>query len=89
MKAALKNATLKIHKIGLNQANWLIDKDYFGLPTSRYKQGMIWARNSADDHPYCKFYYVNIIQDYAGGGTYRASYALYIEETLAGCLSGL
>lgn len=86
MKAALENAaTLKIHKTGLNQANWLISKDNFGLPTSRYKHGMIWLRDPADDHPYCKIYYVNIIQDYAGGGTYGASYALFVEDALAGC----
>ena len=89
MKAALENAaTLKIHKIGLNQASWQISKDNYGLPTSRYKHGMIWARNSPDDHPYCKFYYINIIQDYAGGGAYGASYALFIEDALAGYPAG-
>jgi hypothetical protein len=77
-------AALKIYKIGLNQASWLTSKDDFGLPTSRYKHGMIWLRDAADDHPYCKIYYVNIIQDYAGGGTYGASYALFTGSELAG-----
>lgn len=86
MKEILKNlAALKIYKIGLNQANWLIDKNEFGLPTARYKQGMIWLRDPADDHPYCHIYYVNIIQDYAGGGTYGASYAKFTGDELAGC----
>lgn len=86
MKATLDNAAaLKIHKIGLNQATWLISKNNLGLPTSRYKHGLIWFRNPADDHPYCHFYYVNILQDYAGGGTYGASYALFVEDGLAGC----
>jgi hypothetical protein len=89
MKATLKNAAaVKIHKIGLNQRTWLISKDDFGLPTSRYKHGFIWLRNPADDHPYCHFYYVNILQDYAGGGTYGASYALFVEDGLAGCPAG-
>lgn len=87
MKATLKNsaAAVKIHKIGLNQANWLISKNELGLPTSRYKHGFIWFRDPADDHPYCHFYYVNILQDYAGGGTYGSSYALFVEDGLAGC----
>jgi len=86
MKAELENpATLKIYKIGLNQSNWLISKDNFDLPTSRYKHGMIWARNPADDHAFCKFYYVNIIQDYAGGGTYGASHATFIESRIVSC----
>ncbi len=86
MKAELENLTaLRIHKIGLNQAAWLIDKNNLGIPTARYKQGIIWARNAADDHPYCLIYYVNIIQDYAGGGTYGASYAKFTGSELAGC----
>jgi hypothetical protein len=89
MKATLKNAAaVKIHKIGLNQASWLISKNELGLPTSRYKHGFIWFRDPADDHPYCHFYYVNILQDYAGGGTYGASYALFVEDGLAGCPTG-
>jgi len=89
MKATLKNsAAVKIYKIGLNQASWLISKNELGLPTSRYKHGMIWFRDPADDHPYCHFYYVNILQDYAGGGTYGASYAVFVEDGLAGCPAG-
>lgn len=86
MKAELSNlSALKIHKIGLNQAAWLIDKNGLGIPISRYKNGMLWVRDTADDHSYCKFYYVNIIQDYAGGGTYGASYAKFVGSELAGC----
>lgn len=78
-------AALKIHKIGLAQSNWLISKNDIGIPTARYKQGYIWARNTADDHPFCHLYQINIIQDYAGGGTYGASYAQHIDSTLMGC----
>ncbi len=86
MKGTLKNlATLKALKIGLAQSNWLISKNDFGLPTARYKQGYIWVRDTADDHPYCRLYQINIIQDYAGGGTYGASYATFIDNTLFGC----
>lgn len=79
---------IMIHKIGLNQPSWLIDKNEWGLPTSRYKHGMIWGRDPNSDHPYCRFWYVNIIQDYAGGGTYGASYAKYTGTELAGCPAG-
>ena len=86
MKGALHNlATLKIHKIGLQENAWLIDKNDIGIPTSRYKHGSIWARDNGDDHPYCHVYYVNIIQDYAGGGTYGASYARLLQDELFGC----
>ena len=89
MKEELENpATTKIYKIGLNQNSWLISKNDYGLPTSRYKNGMIWLRDPANDHPYCKIYYVNIIQDYSGGGTYGASYAEYVGGELAGCPAG-
>jgi hypothetical protein len=86
MKGVLTNlATLKINKIGLNENAWLIDKNDIGIPTSRYKHGSIWARDTSDDHPYCHVYRVNIIQDYAGGGTYGASYARLVQDELFGC----
>ncbi len=86
MKATLKNAaTLEIIKIGLFHGNWQISKNDFGLPNARYKQGFIWVRNTADDHPYCHLYQVNIIQDYAGGGTYAASYARFLGDTIFAC----
>lgn len=86
LKAELENlANLKIYKIGLKQSAWLIDKNSLGIPTARYKHGMLWVRDSADDHQFCKIYYVNIIQDYAGGGTYGASYAKFTGNELAGC----
>jgi hypothetical protein len=89
IKGILENpARYKIFKIGLNQASWLISKNDFGLPTARYKHGMMWLRDTQSDHPYCYFTYVNVIQDYAGGGTYGASYANFIKDELAGCPAG-
>lgn len=86
MKAKINDsATHKIFYTGLEQANWLISKNDLGIPTARYKHGMLWARDSSADHPYCHFYYVNIIQDYAGGGTYSASRAKIVGSELAGC----
>jgi len=81
MIGALKNAsTVKIHKIGLEGAVWLIDKNDFGIPTDRFKRGYIWARDTSDDHPYCHVYTIIIQQDYAGGGTYGASWAKFYEK---------
>lgn len=89
MKGKINNlADHKIHYIGIKEANWLIDKNDLGIPTARYKHGMVWVRYVPNDHPYCRVYYINIIQDYAGGGTYAASYANFIEETLVGCPAG-
>ncbi|CAN5255526.1 hypothetical protein BH20ACI1_BH20ACI1_04040 [soil metagenome] len=89
MKKTLGNiATLKIHKIGLAQSSWLIGKNSIGIPTARYKQGYVWVRETTDDHPYCRLYQINIIQDYAGGGRYGASYAKFLDNTLSGCPAG-
>ena len=86
MRSQLKNlSTLKIVKIGLSEGSWLIDKNDYGLPTARYKHGHIWARDSSDDYQYCHVYDINIIQDYSGGGTYGASYARFIEDSIFGC----
>lgn len=81
-------ANYKIHSSGLMQANWLIDKDDYGLPRARYKHGAFWIRDTTDDHPYCYLTYVNVIQDYAGGGTYAASYARFIRDEVIGCPAG-
>ncbi len=78
-------ANYKIYSTGLMQANWLIDKDDYGLPRARYKHGAFWIRDITDDHPYCYLTYVNVIQDYAGGGTYAASSARFIRDELIAC----
>lgn len=78
----------KIHYIGLQQSNWLIEKNELGIPKNRYKYGMAWVRYAPNDHPYCRVYYINIIQDYAGGGTYSASYAYFAKDELFGCPAG-
>ncbi|HLM02545.1 MAG TPA: hypothetical protein VK400_15945 [Pyrinomonadaceae bacterium] len=86
MKSKINDlADHKIFYIGMREPSWLIDKNEYGLPKSRYKHGMVWVRYTPNDHPYCRVYYINIIQDYAGGGTYGAGYASFIEEQLVGC----
>ncbi|HEX8251336.1 MAG TPA: hypothetical protein VF599_24400 [Pyrinomonadaceae bacterium] len=86
MKSKISDlADHKIFYTGIQEPNWLIDKNEFGLPKNRYKHGMVWVRYTPNDHPYCRVYYINIIQDYAGGGTYGASYAAFIEDQLFGC----
>jgi hypothetical protein len=89
MKSKISDlADHKIFYTGIQEPNWLIDKNDFGLPKSRYKHGMVWVRYTPNDHAYCRVYYINIIQDYAGGGTYGASYASFIEDKLFGCPTG-
>ena len=83
-----KIADYKIFSSGLEEAAWLIDKNDYGLPTARYKHGLIYLRDTKSDHPYCYATYVNIKQDYAGGGTYGASYARFIEDEMVGCPAG-
>ena len=89
MKSKISDiADHKIFYTGIQEPNWLIEKNEYGLPKHKYKHGMIWVRYTPNDHPYCRVYYINVIQDYAGGGTYGASYANFIEDKLFGCPTG-
>lgn len=87
MKGYLKNpAILKIHKIGISDADWQIEKNNLGIPLYRYKRGTMWVRNNSDDHSYCKGLFFVIKQDYSGGGTYGKSFISEYSEELRGCL---
>lgn len=89
MKSKINDlADHKIFYVGVQEPNWLIDKNEYGLPKSRYKHGMVWVRYTPNDHVYCRVYYINVIQDYAGGGTYGASYGYFVEDKLFGCPAG-
>jgi len=86
MKDKLKNlATLKVHKIGLFHSSWVIEKDSSGFPANRYREAYIWAKDSADDHPYCHLYGFIVQQDYAGGGAYGATGVILNTDALFGC----
>jgi len=86
MLGSLKNAaTLKVHKAGIKEANWLIEKNEVGIPVDRYKHGYIWARDSNDDHPYCHLYTLHIQQSYAGGGTYGQTFVKRSDDEIVGC----
>lgn len=89
LKRALPNpARYKIFKTGLMQNVWQIDKNSIGIPNARYKNGLIYLRDTQSDHPYCFATYVNIVQDYAGGGTYASSRSALVMEELVGCPVG-
>lgn len=89
MKSKINDlADHKIFYAGIQEPNWLIEKNEFGIPKSRYKHGMVWVRYTPNDHPYCRVYYINVIQDYAGGGTYGASYGHFVKDELFGCPAG-
>jgi len=89
MKGTLESiSTTNIYKIGLFHSTWQISKNDYGIPNARYKQGYMWVRNTLDSHPYCRLFQINIIQDYAGGGTYGQSYARFIDDSLFGCPAG-
>lgn len=77
-----------VFKVGLLSAAWKIAKDDYNFPTARYKHGALWAKYPKLDDGYCRIIYVNIVQDYAGGGTYGDSYANFIRSEPAGCPAG-
>lgn len=83
---SLKNSsTLKVHKIGFKEVNWLIEKNTLGIPLNRYKHGYIWARDTADDHPYCHLYMVYLQQNYASGGRYGQTFTNVLDDQIVGC----
>ncbi len=89
MKRALENPSrYKIFKIGLAQSTWQTDKGVLGIPDARYKNGVIYARDTQADHPYCNAVYINVSQDYSGGGTYAASGSKIVLDELVGCPAG-
>jgi hypothetical protein len=81
-------AQAKVLKVGIQEANWLIDKNNLGIPTARYKHGVIWAQYPNRDDGFCRIFWVNLKQDYAGGGTYAASYGYFVSRAFAGCPAG-
>jgi hypothetical protein len=78
----------KVLKVGIKEANWLIDKNSFDLPTARYKHGVIWAKYANADDGFCRIFWVNIKQDYSGGGSYASSYGYFVSRAYAGCPTG-
>lgn len=75
----------QILAVGVKSPSWDIEKLRNGTPSSRYKYGMAWVKSASLDDGYCRIVYVNILQDYSGGGTYAESRPSYISMTPAGC----
>ena len=78
-------AQAKVLKVGVLQQSWQIAKDNFNFPTARYKHGVIWAQYPKTTHGFCWIFWVNVKQDYAGGGTYGDTYGYFVSRALAGC----
>jgi hypothetical protein len=88
IRAALSDLDQAIvHKIGTAQSDWTIDKGNSAVPIARYKQGYIWAKynEALTGHVYCSLLHVNVIQDYAGSGTYGPAYGRLTAGELCGC----
>lgn len=82
----MKNATtLRVHRIGFEEATWLIEKNDLGIPLNRYKHGYMWGRDSADDHSYCHLYVFYLQQNYSGGGTYSQTFTKIRDDRIVGC----
>lgn len=86
MKAALSTMPgIAIHKIGLESSVWTIAKNALDIPINRFKYGIVYGKNPSADDRFCEVWYVNIIQDYAGGGTWGSSYAKWVRSETFGC----
>jgi len=88
MVVELQLPAAKIFKAGFEQASWLIDKNELGIPRARFKRGLVYGRNPNNEDPFCRVWYINVIQDYAGGGTYAAAYARYLNRSIVACPAG-
>lgn len=77
-----------VFKIGLQSNVWNIQKNVLGIPEKRYKHGAIWVKYPNVDHGFCQILWINVIQDYAGGGTYGQSYGYFTRNEPAGCPAG-
>ena len=90
-KATLRGAfsdinIAKIYQAGIKSPEWKISTNEFGIPTHRRKFGALWVKYP--DDKYCRIYWINVFQAYAGGGTYGANQAQYISWEFAGCPAG-
>ena len=85
MVAELQLPAAKIFRSGFEEASWLIDKNELGIPRSRFKRGLLYGRNPNNEDPFCRVWYVNVIQDYAGGGIYAAAYARFLNRSIVAC----
>ena len=74
-----------ILEVGVSSSDWEIEKLRNGLPRVRYKYGMAWVKTPSADDGYCRIVYVNVQQDYSGGGTFGSSRGNYIKTEPAGC----
>jgi hypothetical protein len=84
LKGAVNDiAKATVFNVGLKSPTWKIVKDDIGLPRERVRYGTIWAKYP--DEKYCTIIYVNLVQDYAGGGTYNSSEGRFINTEFAGC----
>ena len=75
----------KVLGSGLTAADWEIQKRRNGIPDARFKRGMVYAKFATSDDGFCRIVHVNLIQDYAGGGTFAATKARFIKTEPAGC----
>lgn len=77
-----------VFKAGISSATWNISKNSLGIPNNRYKHGLIWAKYSTTDDGFCRIIYVNLVQEYAGGGTYGESRGNFVKSEYSGCPPG-
>jgi len=68
MEEFKNTATMKIHRIGVGSAGWLIQKGSDGLPSYRYKFANVYSATAATPIRIATAFPVRVKQDYAGGG---------------------
>lgn len=75
-----------LHRSGLQESAWILDKYEIGIPRSRWKHANAYVRYKTDDHPYCRLVTVYVYHEYLGGGRYDPTMAAsYPTSQLCGC----
>ena len=77
-----------VFKAALQSNVWNIQKNSIGIPEKRYKYGAIWVKYPSSDTGFCQILWINVVQEYTGGGTWGQSYGIFTRNEPAGCPMG-
>jgi hypothetical protein len=74
-----------LHKIGIQDKTWIIERDGYGNIVGRRKWGYLWVNNKFSDAPFCRMVELYLYQRYEGGGSYGEAYGTFERSWWVGC----
>lgn len=76
--ADVRNQPMKVIKSGVENQNWKISANDFGIPRYRYKNVNALVQYTNADYPFCYLYRGYVKQQYSGGGTYSKALTFHL-----------